>query len=120
MMSKKQSKEDYELVEKLLSDQYWRLNHLYSIVDKRGRQITFEMNWAQKELFENMHYCNLVLKARQLGISTFICILFLDQCLFGKNVSAGIIAHTMEDGQHLFNRIKFAYDNLPDDIKKLI
>lgn len=120
-MAKKQaSKAEYEQVEKLLSDQYWRLNHLYFIVDKRGKQITFNMNWAQKQLYDDMHYCNLVLKARQLGISTFICIYFLDQCLFGKNVSAGIIAHTMEDGQHLFNRIKFAYDNLPEDIRKII
>jgi len=120
MAKQKASKEDIALVEQCLSSQFWRLNNLYSIVDKRGKQINFKMNWAQKQLFEDEHYCNLILKARQLGMSTYICIYFLDKCLFGKNVSAGIIAHTMEDGQHLFNRIKFAYDNLPEDIRKLI
>ena len=59
-------------------------------------------------------------KARQLGISTFVCLLFLDRCLFNSNKSAGIIAHTLEDSQHMFRRVKYAYDNLPGVIKKEI
>jgi len=117
---KKINEADYETVEKLLSDPFWRLNNLYQIVNKRGNQIVFNLNWAQRQLYDEMHYCNIVLKARQLGISTFICLYFLDKCLFGKNISAGIIAHTLEDGQQLFRRIKFAYDMLPDDIRKII
>ncbi len=116
----KTNQSEIALVEKHLSDEYWRVNNLYQIVDKKSNQVTFKLNWAQQQLFEEMHYCNLVLKARQLGISTFICILFLDKCLFGKNISAGIIAHTLEDGQQLFRRIKFAYDNLPEPIRKII
>lgn len=97
-----------------------RLNTLYYIVNKRGAKIKFQMNWAQKELFDNVWYCNVILKARQLGISTFICLLFLDRCLFNPNKSAGIIAHTMDDAQQLFRKVKFAYDCLPDAIKKEI
>lgn len=111
---------DDEIVTQRLSDPKWRLNNLYHIVDKRGKQTIFKLNWAQEELYTNLWYCNLILKARQLGISTFVCLLFLDRCLFNDNVSAGIIAHTLEDGQQIFRRVKFAYDMLPDDIKKLI
>ena len=96
---------------------YWRINHLYYIKDKRGAKIIFKLNWAQQALYNDMWYCNVVLKARQLGISTFVCLLFLDRCLFNPNQSAGIIAHTLEDAQALFTRVKFAYDNLPDGIK---
>lgn len=59
------------------------------------------------------------MKARQLGISTFVSILFLDRCLFNSNQHAGIIAHTREDAEQLFRRVKFAYDNLPAEIKVL-
>lgn len=67
-----------------------------------------------------MWYCNVILKARQLGMSTFTCMLFLDRCLFNPDQSAGIIAHTVDDAQAMFRRVKFAYDNLPNEIKQLV
>ncbi len=98
-------------------DPTWRLNNLYYIIDKDSVKHKFQLNPVQRELHENLWYANIILKARQLGISTYICLLFLDRCLFNSNVSAGIIAHTREDAEYLFRRIKFAYDNLPDSIK---
>ena len=89
-------------------------------MDKTGQKRLFKLNWAQKQLWEDTWYCNIVLKARQLGISTYICLLFLDRCLWNSNLSAGIIAHTQEDGQQLFRRIKFAYDNLPPICREAI
>jgi hypothetical protein len=100
-----------------LKDPLWRLNNLYYILDKSGNKIKFRLNWAQKQLYDNIWYLNIILKARQLGLSTFIGILFLDRCLFNDGMSAGIIAHTREDSEKLFRRIKFAYDNLPGDIR---
>jgi hypothetical protein len=110
---------DLNLAHNRLSDPLWRLNSLYHIVDKRGAKILFQLNWAQKELYENIWYCNVILKARQLGVSTFICLLFLDRCLFNSNLAAGIICHTREDSEYMFKRIKFAYDSLPAEIKAL-
>lgn len=111
--------DDFARAEKLLQDPLWRLNHLYHIIDKNGQKRQFKLNWAQKELHDGMWYCNLILKARQLGISTFVCFLFLDRCLFNSNLAAGILCHTIEDSEHMFKRIKFAYDLLPDELKAL-
>jgi hypothetical protein len=97
---------------KLLNDPLWRLNNLYWIIDKSGNKSLFKLNWAQEKLYHDMWYCNLILKARQLGISTFISLLFLDRCLFNSNQHAGIIAHTREDAEAMFRRVKFAYDSL--------
>ncbi len=108
-----------QLAEQLLNDPFWRLNHLYWIIDKAGNKELFKLNWAQEKLYHDMWYCNLILKARQLGISTFVCLLFLDRCLFNSNQHAGIIAHTREDAEMLFRRVKFAYDSLPAEIKAL-
>jgi len=103
-----------------LLDPFWRINNLYQIVNKQGKLIKFELNWAQKELYEDIWYCNIILKARQLGMSTFVCMLFLDRCLFNPNVSAGIIAHTVDDAQAMFRRVKLAYDSLPVEIRSQI
>lgn len=111
---------DLALAEKNLCSEWWRLNNLYYIVDKSGRKINFKFNWAQQKLYENVWYCNVILKARQLGISTYILILLIDRCLFNTDVSSGIIAQTREDAESLFKRIKFAYDNLPLDIRSRI
>lgn len=106
-------------LEKVLSDPYWRLNHIYNIVGKNGDKQIFKFNWAQEQLYQDMWYCNLILKSRQLGISTFVCLLFLDRCLFNSNLHAGIIAHTREDAEVMFRRVKFAYDSLPPELKAL-
>lgn len=114
---KETTKEKAEL-KKLLSNKKWRLNNLYRIIDKQGAEIQFKMNWAQKELIDNLWYLNIILKARQLGMSTFICLFFLDICLFNSNKSAGIICDSLSNAKaFLRDKIKFAYDKLPKIIK---
>lgn len=105
----------YQAVKAKLGDQYWRLNNLYFIKNKEGKKVKFRFNWVQELLYFSLHYFNIILKARQLGFTTFIMIYFLDSCLFNSNQSAGVIAHTREDAQDLFDgKVKFAYENLPD------
>jgi len=77
------------------------------------------MNWAQADFYRNMHTFNVILKARQLGFSTFILILMLDSCLFSNNHNCGVIAQGLKDAQDLFdNKAKFTYDHLPEWVKK--
>jgi len=108
------------LAARLLADPLLRLNNLYTIIDANGNKIRFKMNEAQIELYNNMWYCNIILKARQLGFSTFICMYFLDQCLFHANKSPELIAHTREDAEILFRRVKYAYENLPSVLRRSI
>ena len=109
--------EDLQQIKPVFRSRDSRFEKFYKIVDKHGVIRPFKFNWAQKELSDNLHNMNIVLKARQLGVSTFISILFLDACLFNENISAGIIAHTKEDAQQIFKKIRFAYDNLPSFIR---
>lgn len=108
-------------LETLLGDWRWRLNNLYHIMDKDGRKVQFQMNWAQEALYDEMHYLNVILKARQLGFTTFIQIFMLDACVFNRNIRAGTIAHTLQDAQAIFrDKVKFPYDNLPDQLKGVV
>lgn len=103
-----------------LGNQRWRLNNLYWITDKDGNKIRFRMNWMQVELFNNLHNNNIILKARQLGASTFINLLMLDTALFVPNTSCGVIAQTDQIAKELFQRnIRFPYEKLEDALKIL-
>jgi hypothetical protein len=107
-----------EKLKDLLLDRHWRLNNLYKILDAGGKAIPFRMNWAQEDFYRNRHYFNIILKARQLGFSTFILIYMLDAALFNDNHECGVIAHDLESTKDLFeNKIKFACDNLPEWLK---
>jgi hypothetical protein len=67
-----------------------------------------------------MHECNIVLKARQLGITTFFCLFLLDKVLWERNIQAGIIAHTLKDASDIFrDKLKFAFDQLHPNLRKL-
>ncbi|CAK06739.1 hypothetical protein ACCS54_18005 [Rhizobium johnstonii] len=84
---------DFQTAVDQFSDWRWRLNNLYWITDKSGKRVRFEMNWTQMTFFEQMHYLNVLLKARQLGLTTFIQIFMLDACVFNRDIRAGTIAH---------------------------
>ena len=103
------------------SDRRWRINNLYTIRDKDGQRVKFRMNRAQEHLYDELSWRNIVLKARQMGFSTFIDIFILDQCLWNKDIKAGIIAHHKDDANAIYEeKIKFPYDELPDEVKQLI
>lgn len=100
-----------------LADQKWRLHNLYTIQTKDEGRVRFTPNWAQLELLENLWFRNNILKARQLGMSTFINLLGLDQALFMPDFTVGIVAHKRDAAKELFIRnVKFPYDNLPPQL----
>lgn len=92
----------------------YRLNNLYNIIDRKGDNIKFSLNPTQLDVLRNLHNRNLILKARQLGMSTFAVLYLLDQCIWTPNLSAGIVSYSLEHAQHIFKRIiGHALDNLP-------
>jgi hypothetical protein len=103
-----------------ITDPEWRLNNLYRIINRDANSIKFTLNPVQKHVLENLHYRNLILKARQLGMSTFAVLYLLDQVLFSENLQAGIVSYSLEHAQHIFKRIiGHALDTLPTELKSL-
>jgi len=101
-------------------DKWWRLNNLYYIVDANQQRVKFKPNWAQKELFDELqeHPKLLSLKARQLGMSTFIRIDDLDSALWEPNTQCGLIADTLDNAKALLqNKDKYALENVDDWVK---
>ncbi|RYZ97046.1 MAG: terminase, partial [Moraxellaceae bacterium] len=77
-----------------LKDKLWRLNNLYFITNKQGKKVRFRMTKEQLEYFENEAHRNVILKARQLGFTTEVCIIHLDSAMFEASKCA-LIAHTL-------------------------
>lgn len=109
-----------EEYQKKFADKKWRLNNLYYIKDRLGNKIKFVMNAAQEDFFDNMHSRNIILKARQLGFSTFIKIYELDSMLFNNYVACGTTADSLDNAKKLLRKIDFAYENLDEGIKNHI
>ena len=93
---------------------------MYRIVDRNGNSIPFKLNHVQENFLDNMHNRNIALKARQLGMSTFAVLYFLDEVLFNENLASGIVSYSVEHAKHIFKKIiGHALDTLPKEIKHL-
>lgn len=104
-----------------LADQEWRMNNLYTIVNKQGKVVPFRPNWAQQRIMNEMTPRHLIPKGRQFGVSTFLGILQLDCCVFTDNFSALTICHNLDDAEDLFWRnIKGVYERLPEWLKEAV
>lgn len=96
----------------------WRMDNLYFVVDQDGREVRFRMRDAQRRLFSRMHTRNIVLKARQLGFTTFIDLLGLDRALFVPNTVFAIVAESLPKASEIFDKkIKYPYERLPSPIR---
>ena len=105
--------------EKNISNQRWRLNNIYTIITEKGLEIPFSMNNVQTVFYLEFWYFNVVLKARQHGITTEVCLLFLDYCYFNSNMHAIFISYNKDEQKETFHeKIRFAYDRLPTPLKE--
>jgi hypothetical protein len=108
-----------------LDDVMWRLNNLYYIITKGEEDddelvVKFKPNRAQRRLIRRLHHRNIILKARQLGFTTLIAILWLDTALFSKSpIRCGIVAQDRDTAEVIFrDKVKFAYERLPEFLRK--
>lgn len=114
-----------EELARCLADPEWRLfsGCLYKIMikgddDEIKAVIPFKPNRAQRRFITRLWHRNIILKARQLGFTTLISIMWLDHALFNANQRCGIIAQDRDAAKVIFrDKVKFAYQNLPPEVR---
>lgn len=97
------------------------------IKTKDGQLIPLSMNYAQnrlydifKEAYNNDRPCKIiVLKARQLGISTVTEAIISSLVMLNYYVNALIVAHQSDASTHIYNMAKLYYDELPPALKPM-
>ena len=103
-----------------LKNKEWRIEHLYKIVDKQGQLITFKRNPVQSFYNQNKHKRNIILKSRQLGITTEAIIDLFDSVIFNNNLNCVIIAHDQESLQRMFHKAAMAWRYFPQELKSFL
>ena len=105
-----------------LKNKLWRLNNLYCISDRNAKHIPFLMSDAQWEVYlKSVGFKRVViLKSRQQGISTLWVVSFLDDCIFNKNMKAGLVSYGIPQRQDMLDRVMYSWDTFPDEIKAML
>jgi len=94
------------------------LNNLYKIINKEEQSVVFKINKAQELIYDlqKLYKRIMILKARQLGMTTYKMIDWLDKALFLENQTIVITAHKQEKQKELFQKVKYAFSMLPNSI----
>lgn len=113
-----------------LEDPHWRIcsGQLYKIMVKSpaavpGEEdaqtiVPFSPNRAQRRLMTRLWHRNIILKARQLGFTTLVCIMWLDHALFNPDQRVGIVAQDAPAAEAFFrDKVKLAYNHLPQAVR---
>lgn len=103
----------------------WFMENMLYIVDKNGKLGPFRLNREQNILMEHIEFCLandipvriMLLKARQIGATTFFTALGFWFACMNRNKSYGIVAHRLDSAYSIFNKCKIFYNNLPKEMR---
>lgn len=109
------------------NDKPWYIENFLKIRDKTATIVPFKLNHAQKRVMDIMKRDEengipkryIVLKARQMGLSTLFEGLIFQDTSTHENKNSLIIAHEEQASSNLFNMSKLYYENLPDLIRPM-
>ena len=110
-----------DVARKLKADFPVYAKNILKIVTKEGEISPFVMNSGQKWLHERLNnqldeqgnIRALILKARQVGISTYVEGRFFWKITQNRNANAFVLSHLAESTNSIFNMVRFFYDNVP-------
>ena len=107
---------------KRFKDPVFRISNLYSIRTREGKVIPFRPRPQQPQVLDMSYRQKLkrvcILKARQLGFSTLLGMVCLDQLCWSVGRQVSLVDKTQEDArQKLKNIVALAYDSLHAELK---
>lgn len=91
---------------------------LLKIRNKNRKLALLRLNRAQKEYSRNCGKRNIVLKARQLGMTTYVAARFFIQTITQPGTLTVQVAHTQESAEAIFNIVHRFWENLPKEMQK--
>jgi len=80
---------------------------------KSREVIPFGLNEIQRDYYHHRTRFDLILKSRQVGISTLVCGLFFADCLLRPNTTAVLVAHDLDSTEMIFRIVQLFWERLP-------
>jgi hypothetical protein len=110
-----------------IADYQWYAENFLSITTKDSRLVPFKLNGYQRRLYrlveklraEDKPVRIIVLKARQMGISTFCAGSVFHAAATNFYTKSMLVAHDIDSSVNLFTMVKRMYDFMPDRIKPM-
>ena len=93
------------------------IQNFMQITDKNGKIVPFKLNPMQKDFIKNIDSYNIILKARQGGMSVCIAGLAIYYSITTPNNVCMMLSHNDESTRAIFNKLKAIYSSLPSFIK---
>ena len=91
--------------------------NLLRIRDRSGKMVPFKANRAQLEFERRRGNANIILKSRQMGISTWIAGRFFLKTITRPGTLTLQVAHTQEAAEGIFRIVHRFLDELPESIR---
>jgi hypothetical protein len=85
---------------------------------KEGGSGELKLNRAQREYSRRCTKKNIVLKARQMGITTYVAARFFLQTITRPGMLAVQVAQSQETAESIFKIVRRFWENLPDGLRK--
>jgi hypothetical protein len=85
---------------------------------RRGGLLRLEANAAQRQFEERRGRQNIVLKARQMGLTTWIAGRFFLRTITRPGTLTLMVAHTREAAESSFRMVQRMWEELPPDMKE--
>ena len=103
----------------------WFMENMLYIVDKKNQLVKFTLNEEQSRMLDHVEFClandlpirMIVLKARQIGATTFFSALGFWFAAMNRNITYGIVAHLLKSAESIFQKCKVYYNNLPKELQ---
>jgi len=113
---------------KLQNDKPWYIENFLKIRDKKSQLVPFKLNTAQNKVMDLIKQCEetgklkrfIILKARQMGLSTVFEGLIFHDTSTNSFKNSFIIAHEDKATQNLFAMSKLFYDEIPEVIRPMV
>lgn len=87
------------------------------IANKEGREVPFLLNPQQKELFTTLPKFSIVLKSRQLGISSAACAYAIYTAIIKPNSACLLVSYSNDSATAIFDKLKQLYNSIPAVLK---
>ncbi len=91
---------------------------MLKIRDKNGQLRNLVLNRAQQELERNSTNRNIVLKARQLGVTTYVAARFFINCITREGTLSVQVAHDQRSAEEIFRIVHRLLANLAEPLRK--
>lgn len=108
---------DAEKLKVIINDPILWMETFGNVPTKQGNVVKFKMTPQQRYLAKKKQKYNIVLKSRQLGISTWCMLYSIYLALTRPNVTCLMMSDCSDSVSSNFSKLRAIYDYLPDYVK---